>query len=58
MTGVEADKASSAAVSIDQFIQEIVDDLDSVARSPVDPDRVERFRSFVGSSSARSCSVS
>ncbi|MDO8483356.1 MAG: ATP-binding protein [Candidatus Limnocylindrales bacterium] len=48
VTGVEADKASSAAVSIDQFIQEIVDDLDSVARSPVDPDPLERIQDFRG----------
>jgi signal transduction histidine kinase len=48
VTGVEADKASSAAVSIDQFIGEIVDDLDSVAGSPVDPDRSVRLQDFGG----------
>jgi signal transduction histidine kinase len=48
VTGVEADKASSAAVSIDQFIQEILDDLDSVARSPVNPDPLERIQEFRG----------
>lgn len=47
VTGVEADKASSAAVSIDQFIQEILDDLDSVARSK-DPDPLERIQEFNG----------
>jgi signal transduction histidine kinase len=48
VTGVEADKASSAAVSIDQFIQDILDDLDSVARSPVDADPLERIQEFRG----------
>ena len=48
VTGVEADKASSAAVSIDQFIWEIVDDLDSVAGSPADPDRSVRLQEFGG----------
>ena len=48
VTGVEADKASSAAVSIDQFIREIVDDLDSVAGSPIDPDRTVRLQEFGG----------
>jgi len=48
VTGVEADKASSAAVSIDQFIQEILDDLESVARSPVDPDPLDRIQEFRG----------
>ena len=48
VSGVEADKASSAAVSIDQFIQEIVDDLNGVAGSPVDPDRSVRLQEFGG----------
>jgi signal transduction histidine kinase len=48
VTGVEADKASSAALSIDQFIGKIVDDLDSVAGSPVDPDRSVRLQDFGG----------
>jgi signal transduction histidine kinase len=48
VTGVEADKASSAAVSIDQFIGEIVDDLGSVAGSPIDPDRSVRLQEFGG----------
>ena len=48
VTGVEADKASSAAVSIDQFIQEILDDLNSVAGSPVDPDGSVRLQEFGG----------
>jgi signal transduction histidine kinase len=46
VTGVEADKASSAAVSIDQFIRGIVDDLNSVAGSPLDPDRSVRLQEF------------
>jgi len=46
VTGAEADKASSAAVSIDQFILEIVEDLDSVAGSPVHPDPLERLQDF------------
>jgi signal transduction histidine kinase len=48
VTGAEADKASSAAVSIDQFIQEILGDLKSVARPTVDPGRLERLQSFRG----------
>nr|MBA2380878.1 HAMP domain-containing protein [Chloroflexota bacterium] len=48
VTGVEADKASSAAVSIDQFIREIVEDLNSVAGSQVDPDRTVRLQEFGG----------
>jgi signal transduction histidine kinase len=48
VTSAEADKASSAAVSIDQFIREIVGDLDSVAESPVDPDRSVRLQEFGG----------
>jgi signal transduction histidine kinase len=48
VTGVEADKASSAAVSIDQFIREILDDLDRVAGSPVDPDHTVRLQEFGG----------
>ena len=48
VTGAEADKASSAAVSIDQFIREIVGDLDSVAVPAVDPDRSVRLQEFGG----------
>src|SRR2546426_4706388 len=48
VTGVEADKAASAAVSIDQFVREIVDDLDSVAGSRVDSDHVVRLQEFDG----------
>ena len=45
VTGVEADKASSAAVSIDQFIEEMLSDLDTVAPSTVDPaQRLQQFR--------------
>jgi len=48
VTGVEADKASSAAVSIDQFIRDRVEDLEGVAGSRVDPDRVVRLQDFAG----------
>jgi len=48
VTGAEADKASSAAVSIDQFIQEILADLESVAWPTVDPGRLDRLQSFRG----------
>jgi len=45
VTGVEADKASSAALSIDQFIQEMLSDLDTVAASTIDPaQRLQQFR--------------
>ena len=45
VTRVEADKASSAAVSIDQFIEEMLSDLDTVAPSTVDPaQRLQQFR--------------
>ena len=47
VTGVEADKASSAAISIDQFIQDILGDLKSVAQPiAADPVGSERERSF------------
>jgi hypothetical protein len=48
VTGVEADRASSAAVSIDQFIQEILGDLKSVALPTADPGGLERLQSFRG----------
>ena len=47
VTDVEADKASSAAISIRQFIQELGGDLDGVAQPiPDDPVGTERERSF------------
>ena len=47
VTEVEADKASSAAISIDQFIRELLGDLDVVAQPiPDDPTGTERERSF------------
>ena len=48
VTGVEADKASSAAVSIGQFIEDIVGDLETVAEPSDDPTRQERFQQFKG----------
>ncbi len=53
VTGVEADKASSAAVSIDQFIQDMLSDLDTVASRPVDPtERLQQFRGLLGAPEA------
>jgi signal transduction histidine kinase len=46
VTGVEADKASLAADSIDRFIQEIVADLDGVARPQSVPDPGGRLQDF------------
>jgi two-component system, NtrC family, sensor kinase len=47
VTEAESDKASSAAISIRQFIQQLGDDLDGVARSiPGDPSGRDRERSF------------
>jgi two-component system, NtrC family, sensor kinase len=48
VTGVEADKASSAAVSIGQFIEDILADLDSVAQPTVDATQLERVQQFRG----------
>ncbi|MEO8436845.1 MAG: sensor histidine kinase [Chloroflexota bacterium] len=48
VTVAEADKASAAAVSIDQFIQDILGDLDGVAQPTVDPDLLGRVQSFRG----------
>jgi signal transduction histidine kinase len=48
VTGVEADKAASAAISIDQFIQDILGDLKSVAVPTADPGGLERLQSFRG----------
>ena len=45
VTGLEADKASAAAVSIDQFVQVILDDLHGV-RGPA-ADATERKQSFL-----------
>jgi len=47
LTGVEADKASSAAVSIDQFIQDILRDLDGVAQRTSAETRAQRFRGLL-----------
>ena len=48
VTAAEADKASSAAISIRQFIQQLGDDLDAVAQSiPDDPTGQDRERSFM-----------
>ena len=47
VTEAEADKASSAAISIRQFIQQLGDDLDGVAESiPGDASGQDRERSF------------
>jgi signal transduction histidine kinase len=46
VTAVEADKASSAADSIDRFIQEIVGDLDGMARPQSVPDPAGRLQDF------------
>jgi len=46
ITGIEADKAASAAASIDRFIQQVVADLDGVARAPTDPDPAGRLQDF------------
>jgi two-component system NtrC family sensor kinase len=51
VTEVEADKASSAAVSIGQFIQDILGDLDTVAEATVGlthPERMLAFRGLLG----------
>jgi signal transduction histidine kinase len=48
VTMAEADKASSAAISIRQFIQELDDDLESVAQPiPDDPTGAEREQTFI-----------
>ena len=46
ITRVEADKAASAAASIDRFIQGVVADLDGVSRAPRDPDPAGRLQDF------------
>ena len=48
VTGAEADKAASAAVSIGQFVEEILADLDSVAEPTDDPTYVEHVRRYRG----------
>jgi signal transduction histidine kinase len=51
VTGVEADKASSAALSIGQFVNEILGDLDSVAQPTLDPtndELVQRYGLLLG----------
>ena len=50
VTATEADKAASAAVSIGQFVEEILGDLDTVAEPSADPtyaDLVTRYRGLV-----------
>jgi two-component system, NtrC family, sensor kinase len=48
VTEVEADKASTAALSIHQFIEEILGDLESVSQPSVEADRQDRLQSFRG----------
>ena len=48
VTGVEADKASSAAVSIGQFVEDILRDLDTVAEPSDDPTRQQQFTGLLG----------
>ena len=48
VTEAEADKAASAAVSIGQFVEEILADLDSVAEPADDPTYVEHVRRYRG----------
>ena len=48
VTEVEADKASSAAVSIGQFIEGILGDLDTVADPTEGPTQQERLQQFRG----------
>ena len=48
VTGAEADKAASAAVSIGQFVEEILADLDSVAEPTDDPTYLEQVRRYRG----------
>ena len=53
VTGAEADKASSAAISIRQFLDELGGDLDGVAQC--DPGRSQPERSASGRSGTCSC---
>ena len=46
VTAVEADKASTAAVAIDQFLKDIVGDLRGVAQPRADPGSLARLQSF------------
>ncbi len=48
VTSAEADKAASAAVSIGQFVEEILGDLDSVAEPTGDPTYMEQVRRYRG----------
>ena len=48
VTIAEADKASSAAISIDQFMQEILGDLGSVADPIADEEGADRLQAFRG----------
>jgi signal transduction histidine kinase len=48
ISAVEADKAATAAVSIHQFITEIVSDLQTVAVTGVEPDFSDRLQHFSG----------
>jgi signal transduction histidine kinase len=48
ITGIESDKAATAAVSIQQFISDIVSDLQTVALPGVEPDFSDRLQQFVG----------
>ena len=47
-TSLEADKASAAAVSIQQFMREIVGDLQTVSKASAAPDGLDRLQSFQG----------
>jgi signal transduction histidine kinase len=48
VTEAEADKAASAAVSIGQFVEEILADLDTVAEPTGDPTYLEHVRRYRG----------
>ena len=48
VTGAEADKAASAAVSIGQFVGEILADLDTVGEPTGDPTYLEQVRRYRG----------
>ena len=48
LTNIEMDKASTAAVSIQQFVEGILGDVTSVAQPAVEPDGSDRLQSFRG----------
>ncbi len=48
VTNMEIDKASTAAVSIQQFVEEILADVTSVTLASVEPDGSDRLQSFRG----------